>query len=58
MNVKNKRKRQATTLDKKAHRRVKMMAAKFDKRIEDLIDEAVFAYLKNPDPVLHSQFEE
>jgi hypothetical protein len=58
MNVKNKGKRQAATLDKKAHRRIKILAAQLDKRIEDLIDEAVFAYLKNPDPVLHSQFEE
>jgi hypothetical protein len=58
MNQKNKRKRQSVTLDRKAHRRMKILAAKLDKRIEDLMDEATFSYLKNPDPTLRSEFEE
>lgn len=48
VNKKNKRKRQGITLDRKAHRRLKIMAVKSDVKLETLIDEAAFSFLKNP----------
>lgn len=46
MNKKNKGKRQATTLIKTAHRRLRILAAVTDRSIEETLDEIVFAGLK------------
>ena len=45
MNEKNNRKRASITLDRKWHRRLKILSARFGVKLEDMIDEAAAAYL-------------
>jgi hypothetical protein len=45
VNEKNKRKRQCVTLDRKWHRRLKILSAKFGVKMEELIDEAAATYI-------------
>ncbi len=54
MNEKNNRKRQSITLDRKWHRRFKLLAARFGVKMEVLMDEAAAAYLAKK-PIFESK---
>lgn len=46
VNEKNKGKRKSAKLDRKAHRKIKIMASKSDRKFEEVLDEVVFNGLK------------